>query len=227
MCMSNLKQLGLAVTMYGDDYRGSFPPNLQGSGIGGWIQGHMDWTLDTENTNTVLLLAGKIGPYTKNPGIYKCPADNFLSTPQISRRWSGRARSISMNGFIEGGAYKDPSGGSTWYGGIYYRYDKFSDVVKPGPSDVWMVVDEHPGSINDGWMITSMNPDTFVDLPASYHNGACGFCFVDGHSEIHAWKDARTKQKVVPVDGVSALGISAPGSRDLDWLNKHSSALRR
>jgi prepilin-type N-terminal cleavage/methylation domain-containing protein len=62
LCMSNLKQVGLAVTLYADDNRGWFPPNLQGSGMGGWIQGHMDWSLDTENTNTVLLLAGKIGP---------------------------------------------------------------------------------------------------------------------------------------------------------------------
>ena len=43
-CMNDLKQVGLALTMYGDDFNGWFPPNLQGSGIGGWIQGNMDWT---------------------------------------------------------------------------------------------------------------------------------------------------------------------------------------
>jgi prepilin-type processing-associated H-X9-DG protein len=26
-------------------------------------------------------------------------------------------------------------------------------------------------------------------MPASYHNGAAGFAFADGHSEIHKWKD--------------------------------------
>ena len=226
MCMSNLKQLGLALIMYGDDNNGRFPPNIQGSGTGGWIQGHMDWTPNQENTNTTLLLAGKIGPYTKNYNIYRCPADIYLSTLQRARGWKARARSVSMNGFIEGGAYNDPSGGSTWFGGIYYRYDKFSQVLKPAPSDLWMLVDEHPGSINDGWMIHSMSPDSWVDLPASYHNGACGFNFVDGHSEIHAWKDGRTKQRVVPQDGVSSLGVVAPGSIDLVWMGNHSGALR-
>jgi len=229
MCMSNLKQVGLALTMYADDFNGWFPPNLQGSGIGGWIQGHMDWTTDAENTNTVLLLAGKIGPYTRSAGIYRCPADKFLSNLQLRRGWSNRARSISMNGFIEGGAYKYDKGlstGSIWFP-AYYSYNKFSDVVKPGPSELWMTVDEHPGSINDGWMITGVtSPDAWIDLPASYHGGACGFNFVDGHSEIHAWKEAKTKQPVVPVDGVSALGVVSPQSRDIAWMSKHSSALR-
>ncbi len=228
-CMNDLKQVGLALTMYGDDFNGWFPPNLQGSGIGGWIQGNMDWTTSPENTNTVMLLAGKIGPYTKSAGIYRCPADKFVSASQRIRGWSNRARSISMNGFIEGGAYKSDKGtatGSIWYP-TYYNYDKFSDVIRPGPSDLWMTVDEHPGSINDGWMITGVtNPDGWVDLPASYHSGACGFNFVDGHSEIHSWKEQSTKQRVVPVDGVSSLGVVAPKSRDVDWMNRHSSALR-
>ena len=228
-CMSNLKQVGLAVTMYGDDFNGWFPPNLQGSGMGGWIQGHMDWSLDTENTNAVLLLAGKIGPYTRSAGIYKCPADRYVSASQRSRGWSSRARSISMNGFIEGGAYKydkTDQAGSVWFS-TYYCYNKFSDVVKPGPSDLWMTVDEHPDSINDGWMITGVtNPDGWIDLPASYHCGACGFNFVDGHSEIHVWKEASTKQPVVARDGYTLPGVVAPKSRDVDWMNRHSSALR-
>ncbi len=236
MCMSNLKQVGLALTMYGDDFRGWFPPNYQGSGNGydprsrqvepGWIQGHMDWTSDPENTNTAFLLAGKVGPYLKSPAIFKCPADIYASAIQRRLGWSSRCRSVSMNAFIEGGAYNDSSGGSVWFNGIYYRYNRFTDVIKPPPSEVWMVVDEHPGSINDGWMVHSMSSDGFVDLPASYHSGACGFCFVDGHAEIHAWKDARTKQPVVPVDGVSALGVSAPNSQDAAWMSLHSTALR-
>jgi prepilin-type processing-associated H-X9-DG protein len=46
-------------------------------------------------------------------------------------------------------------------------------------------------SINDGEFVVGMNgfPDKpqqwmIVDYPASYHNAAAGFSFVDGHSEI-------------------------------------------
>ena len=131
-----------------------------------------------------------------------------------------------MNGFIEGGAYKVDKGktiGSIWYP-KWYNYDKFSDVVKPGPSDLWMVVDEHPDSINDGWCITGVeSPNSWIDLPASYHNGACGFNFVDGHSEIKAWKEQSTKKSVTMTDFASP---AAPNSRDVKWMIEHSSALR-
>ena len=221
-CLSNLKQLGLAVTMYADDNRGSFPPNRNGSGSrGGWVDGWLDWTGGTDNTNVQHLINAKIGPYTKNVGIYKCPADNYPAP--VGRVLMQRVRSVSMNGFIEGGAYNDPTGGSTWYKD-YRRYDKVSDVVNPPPTEVWVMADEHPDSINDGWMITNVtDPNNWVDLPASYHGGAGGFNFVDGHSEIKAWKEGSTK---VPVMKVGRNNFPAPNSRDLAWVIKRSSALR-
>ena len=35
------------------------------------------------------------------------------------------------------------------------------------------------------------------DLPANYHNGACGYSFADGHSEIKAWKGPNMRAKQV------------------------------
>jgi prepilin-type processing-associated H-X9-DG protein len=57
--------------------------------------------------------------------------------------------------------------------------------------------------------------EKFFDVPASYHNGACGFSFADGHSEIKKWLDGRT------TPGVKYSGlnkISVPGSVDVQWL---------
>jgi len=54
--------------------------------------------------------------------------------------------------------------------------------------------DEHPDSINDGFLQanphTDVAPSQWDDLPATYHAGACGFAFADGHSEIHKFKSA-------------------------------------
>ena len=40
-------------------------------------------------------------------------------------------------------------------------------------------------------MITDVTSTAhFIDLPASYHAGACGFAFADSHAEIHKWKES-------------------------------------
>ena len=86
------------------------------------------------------------------------------------------------------------------------------------------MVDEHPDSINDGWLITGVtSPDSWVDLPASYHNRACGFNFSDGHSEIKRWLEAST---VVSIKHQQYNGFIAPKSRDIAWLIQRSTALR-
>ena len=112
---------------------------------------------------------------------------------------------------------------STWYP-TYRAYHKTTDVVNPNPSTLWLMNDEHPDSINDGWEI--MNPtdrNTWVDLPASYHNGAGGFNFVDGHSEIKRWLESST---VVKIQFRQYNAFSANKSRDIAWIIDRSTALR-
>jgi hypothetical protein len=57
----------------------------------------------------------------------------------------------------------------------------------------------------------------FYDLPGSYHHGAGGLSFVDGHSEIKVWRDDRTKPPLVP-DGLIPDQYSSPNNQDILWL---------
>ncbi|MFO1499348.1 MAG: type II secretion system protein [Verrucomicrobiota bacterium] len=224
LCLSNARQLGLAVVMYAGDCNDWFPPNLNGGTKDtnlSWVAGWLDWQAgNTDNTNKLFLLNAKIGPYTKDVGIYRCPADNH---PVKQRSGSSlRVRSLSMNGFIEGGAY-GKNVGSTWYP-AYRNYNKTTDVVSPSPSQLWMMNDEHPDSINDGWEIINVtDPNSWTDLPASYHNNACGFNFTDGHSEIKKWIEPSTRVKV---RYSQYNGFSAPRSRDIAWIIERSTAKR-
>lgn len=226
LCLSNGRQVGFAVLMYAGDNQDWFPPNLNGGTKDvnlSWVAGWLDWLpTNTDNTNTVFLTRAKIGPYTKGVGVYKCPADNHpvpgRSGPAAGKQ---RVRSIAMNGFIEGGAYGRSATQSTWYAG-YWNYNKTTQVVNPSPSQLWMMNDEHPDSINDGWEI--MNPTDFnnwVDLPASYHLGACGFTFVDGHSEIKRWREPSTSAKV---QYRQYNGFPARNSADIRWIIERSTA---
>ena len=224
-CLANQKQLTLAWHMYATDNRDFLVPNRDGGTTDfrlSWVPGWLDFNANnTANTNQNFLRLSKIGPYTQAVGIYKCPADVFMCTEGGKKM--PRVRSVGMNGFIEGGAYVGEHGAldSHWYTG-WYSYQKSTDIKAPSPSMLWVFVDEHPDSINDGWTIMNVtDPNNWVDLPASYHNGACGFGFADGHGEIKKWVETTTRQ---PVKQMQFNGFPAPRSRDIQWIIQRSSA---
>ena len=83
-------------------------------------------------------------------------------------------------------------------------------------------MDEHPDSINDAACAVKMakfgaTSAQIIDFPASYHNGACGLSFADGHSEIHKWIGSKIKAPVKYNDYL-ALNVSAGDSvNDIIW----------
>jgi prepilin-type processing-associated H-X9-DG protein len=221
-CLANNKQLDLAWMLYADENNGILPPNENGGTGGGWVEGWEDFTFDNAaNTNRQLLADSKLGPFcSRQTGIYKCPADKH-PCKEGGADWA-RVRSSSMNGFLEGYAYSQTDN-STWYPD-YYGFNRMTDIVRPTPSDLFVFVDEHPDSINDGWLITGItDPNNWGDMPASYHNRACGFSFADGHAEIHRWLEGST---CLPVAGTVPAPVRPPAtrSRDIQWMMAHSSA---
>src|SRR5437870_2578540 len=102
-CLSNQKQLTLAWMMYAMDNQDKLTPNNSGdSSRGGWVDGWLNFQPNNpDNTNSVFLTNAKIGPYTKNIGIYKCPADNYACI--VRSEPTPRVRSVSMNAYINGG----------------------------------------------------------------------------------------------------------------------------
>jgi prepilin-type processing-associated H-X9-DG protein len=91
-----------------------------------------------------------------------------------------------------------------------------------------VLVDEHPDSINDAAFAVQMAlPDAktaqIIDVPASIHNGACGFSFSDGHSEIRRWQGKRIKVPVKNSLMSLPLGSAAPDSvRDVIWMSENT-----
>src|SRR5215468_4620601 len=100
-CMNNTRQLMIAWSMYAHDAGDKLVPSFHGGNaqggnfdptIGpGWVEGWLDWTLSTDNTNLDFLINEKwarLGPYIgKQKNIFKCPADTFLAQPQRARGW--------------------------------------------------------------------------------------------------------------------------------------------
>jgi len=243
-CMNNCRQLMLAWQQYAGDHddrlvgnfgmvetaeeivnatrTGSFPLRT-------WVGNVMKWTTDSQVTNLTMVRQGALGSYVGgNLGVYKCPADNFLTPMQRNMGWTSRPRSISMNCYM--GPYNPTwtSAGNTFDSG-YHQYLKLTTIHEPAMKYVFL--DEHPDSINDGYFRNEANMSKFTkwnDLPASYHDGACGFSFSDGHSEIRKWKSWVTKQPVKLSEGFQAWPLSSDPAavQDAEWLAARSSQRR-
>jgi prepilin-type processing-associated H-X9-DG protein len=233
-CLSNLKQLQLAHLMYPDDNRGVLVPNLESDAPGvTWVAGNLNFDgANADNWNTADLSDPQyalLAPYcARQAGIYKCPADQSFVTSGTKR--IARVRSVSMSV-----AVGDPVG-DVWLNyqvksPAYRIFMKSSDLSAVAASNIHVFLDEHPDSINNGafgvWMSDVNNPGNawIFDYPASYHNGACGFSFADGHGEIKKWLDARTRPKPT-YNGIITLGSASPNNPDMIWLTQRTSVAK-
>jgi len=216
-CMANGKQLILAWQMYAGDQNDRLVSNPE------WVPGWLDWRLSPDNTNTLHLTGAEalLSSYTaQNVGIFKCPADNFLSGTQRKAGWDKRVRSMSMN-FTLGSEIDAVTTGR----GVKRTARRMADMNDPAPSSTWVFVDEHPDSINNGYFTVFLNDDHWEDLPASSHNGACGFAFADGHSEIKKWLEQSTWKPVRYTNYDSWAAPLAPSERrDHKWLQERTAA---
>ncbi len=225
-CLANLKQMQLAWIMYADDHGEIMVPNgALGAPVDySWVSGDfMGWGYEGINTNSQALKKGLLSPYLKEGvKVYRCPGDKVPSAN------GERVRSMSMNSQL--GAIRDPRTGYTPpnFNSGYKMYRRTTDLRQPAPVMTWVFVDEHPGSINDGFFQVIMEPNAsnWPDVPASYHNRACGFSFADGHAEIHKW---RGDSVVVPVrQGVTVQNVQIIRARpanviDIQWVQLRSS----
>jgi len=233
-CMNNLKQLMLSWHMYLIDNNDRIVVALHGGeamgGAGdpvlgvGWVEGWLDWTARTDNTNVDYLTSdryARLGAYVgRSKNIFKCPADVFVSTTQRGLGWTARVRSLSGNIGVGAG---NASGGP--WDSAYQHYIKSSEMKYPGPSGTWVFVDEHPDSMNDAGFF---NPylTSWIDIPSTYHNGACGFSFADGHAEIHKWRASMTRPRAKQIrytDGSDISGLIGGSTTDADlrWMRYH------
>ena len=219
-CLNNLKQLQLGWFIYSGDNNDKV---CRTGGMSQLVRDYRDrdaqpggsksqWCLGTVNAlpsaiDSRFIEGGLLYPYVKSLGVYKCPADRKQLGGQDT------IRSMSMNAWmnpISTDGFLDLS--------RYVAYRKQTNIRKP--SDTWVLIDENPNSINDGWFVVRPTGTAWVDVPASYHNGSGGLSFADGHAEIRKWNDGR----VLAQAGVNVA--KDPNSDDLDWMQLRSTDVR-
>ncbi|MDB6040141.1 MAG: xcpT 2 [Verrucomicrobiales bacterium] len=201
-CLSNLKQLQLSCLLYTDDNDGRLPPNnttimagkLTGK-PGSWVLGNAQSDLSSSNIEK-----GVIFRYNGSTAIYHCPADK--STVEGHKELQ-RLRSYSLDWYlgVDPTVYFSPR--------IKLRY---SEIVTPGPSQVYAFIDEDP-SIDDGtfWCPFEHAPD-WGNLPAVRHGLGSNLSFADGHVEHWRWRSPKEIGNVSDQEDLHRLWLASPFS---------------
>lgn len=219
-CQNNLKQLQLGYLSYVHDYRDLLPANITRrvgfdmvNQAGSWVLGNA--TLDTNTDN---IKAGVLFPFLKSTGVYRCPADTSAVTahPGLLRT---RSYSISawLNCDARSGTPLDDLNDSP------LNLRKYTRIVDPPPSGLWVFIEEHELSIDDG-VIGFHNPsfapqadEAWVSFPADRHNNGVNISTADGSVIHHRWRFHRQVGSYRPPE---AFPVNKEDAADLKWIEQ-------
>ncbi len=163
-CQSNLKQIGLGIMQYTQDYDERFSPSA--------------------NNEADYALSGlRIGPYTKSDQLLVCPSDSNVT--YNVRKVSGIG-TTPISYYVSGDTYEEPAivDGSTW--GVF-NSDSGISQAQVGSTAETIMVTEREGGNSDGHVdrgqatpTTGVSNDTW-DLVTNRHLDTANYLFVDGH----------------------------------------------
>jgi prepilin-type N-terminal cleavage/methylation domain-containing protein/prepilin-type processing-associated H-X9-DG protein len=199
-CTSNLKQIGLAVRMYVQDYDETFPHNCDEPRPDGKLK-----RTAVEGTCWAGWISNVLIPYERNAQIYKCPS---LSTTAFFKNWRlpDKAGSYCYNYRSLGGAW-GPSGTDPGQPTV-------SEAAIPEVSNLAMMWDSANSWADCGYVSTCGIDSrdltwyrTKQFTMTSWHNGRNNFLFADGHVKSFAWPQVTW--------GMMSRGVQ--GSNNVDY----------
>jgi len=188
--------------MYCDDHNARVPPNMGNIGDDRsrqtWANGWLDFTTSSDNTNIAYLMdpgvmgpgtAVLLGPYVRNPKVFKCPADRSAVTMCLG--WT--------QGEPGSQRFHEQLG---WRQGVERRPQNFVLVGKTtqmvAPARIWVLIDERGKTASTTRLLSLILPTQGVLTPSWITRPAtmsvlAGLNFADGHSEIHRWLDPKNQ----------------------------------
>jgi prepilin-type processing-associated H-X9-DG protein len=117
--------------------------------------------------------------------------------------------------------------GEAWEGITGYEtYSKVSNMLRPGPSQTWVFLEEAPPTVDDAFFaISPTQSNTWVELPAVLHGRSSEMAYADGHAETRNWTDGNMIQAGLTLQYEGEWSIQAsPNSGDWAWFSSVSTA---
>ena len=158
-CLSNMRQLGLAILMYAQDHDGLLPPSAHRLPGGGGL------------SSRSFIWPAYLAPYVRNTQIFVCTEAGGESS--YAETWGERGRlSIGLNRDLEDRATNLP-----------YSLAVFSD-----PSITILLADSTPGDTNPpqngrGFQVQADRAPNTQSGIGERHSGGTNVGFLDGHAK--------------------------------------------
>jgi len=236
-CLSNQRQISLAVTMYATDWGDQVPPmanyqtgvfiNYAGGYWGGpspsvptaSVDVMMQAALEQLRTNNPLF------QYAPNTGVNQCPGDTRFKLRSKPEGWAYGSYSKTQN--VGGEPYNN-------YFGIGATYRKYSEMKWPSSTFLFIEDANSTGSsggnagYNRGswcvvnWTVTTgkFSWTSSSDPIAMYHGNVSTAGFVDGHAEFHKWLDGEIIKAGIAAAHGQAYDLSRAknGGADYEYI---------
>lgn len=198
-CQSNLKQVGLGLMQYVQDYDDKLPQSFYGGA-----------NLDSDNGNNYKWM-DVIHPYVKNEDVFNCPSDDTVNPYHYQ---SGHNYgSYGLNGaYGKAGDNQTPPRSSSAY------VVRLSMIVVPATT-VWITDNNNsPGPLNSGgsqgffWPDAKHNPTITTTYPRQLQNiverhlDTTNVLYCDGHVKAHKLDDLAATKNVVISSASPTLG---------------------
>jgi len=185
-CLSNMRQLVIAWTMYANDSKGricgSNTPAMGNPKEYNWV------TQENGKDTLASLQAGVLYKYINSAEVYHCPNMDYL-------------RTYSINGLLLGEGDADRNTGKI--------YSRMTDIKHPHATFVFIEEYDNRGyEINSFWVPAWPAPN-WVDIPSPFHGRVGLLAFADGHAQTWRWTDPRTWKRM------GQFGTSTPNNPDL------------
>jgi len=219
VCLSNLKQLATAWTVYADGN----DSKMVGAQVmaGQWIQ--ENWVhrrvqgedpgyvsgMSGHETELAGIKTGALYPYLNSTKVFHCTSDASWQTNK------DKARLDSTESPYRSYAIQDGLSGTGYFNQISVR--AITKLKRPGNIYVFVEEDEGSGAHNWGSWIMDKDGNSFHDPISIWHNKSSTLGYADGHAERRIWRE-ETTWKV----SSGELGPGAPmtDSEDLRYMQK-------